>query len=317
MRQKSSAPYLSMVVPFYNEEEVALIAIREISAITNSFDFRTEIIAVNDGSTDATLEVLLNAKKNHENLRILNFKRNWGHMTALSHGLLHSQGEIIISIDGDLQDPPEYISELISIYLNSQRAKVPIDVVQTVRTDRSSDSYFKRTSATLYYKLIRKLTGVNVIPHAADYRLLNRTSVDLINSMNPSMKVFRILIPYLGLRIATLDIRRDVRFAGKSKYRLKEMVKLTFNSFFSFSSKPLRIISASAFFSSIFLFFLSLIFFFLWLRGATVPGWTSIVLLMTALNCFLIATLGVLGEFIGRIYELAQNRSAAEVTEEF
>jgi dolichol-phosphate mannosyltransferase len=161
------------------------------------------------------------------------------------------------------------------------------------------------------------LTGVAVTPHAADYRLINRLSVDLINSMNSSMKVFRVLIPYLGLRVETLEIRRDVRYAGESKYRIKDMVRLALDSFLSFSSKPLRLISTAAFFLALFLTLLAIVFFFLWVNNSTVPGWTSIVLLVTALNCFLVATLGILGEFVGRIYELAQNRTVAQSFEEF
>jgi polyisoprenyl-phosphate glycosyltransferase len=319
MKQELNAvsPYISVIVPFFNEEEVALTSLQRIDSVLSSLGQSSEIIAIDDGSVDNTLSVLLEAKSLIGNLRVLGFRRNWGHMSALSLGLENSRGELIITIDGDLQDPPEYIPEMLKIYLESKSTRSEVDVIQTVRTDRSSDSIFKRSSATLYYSVIKKMTGVNVTPHAADYRLMNRSSVDLINSMNSSMKVFRVLIPYLGLRVKLFEIRRDTRHAGESKYRLKDMFRLAVDSFLSFSSKPLRLISGAAFLLSVFLTVLALIFFFLWFAGSTVPGWTSIVLLVTALNCFLIASMGLLGEFVGRIYELAQNRSSAQVFTEF
>jgi glycosyltransferase involved in cell wall biosynthesis len=296
---------------------VALASLQRIDDVLSGLGYSSEIIAVDDGSQDGTLTVLLDAKSVIGKLRVLSFKRNWGHMSALSLGLRNSKGELTISIDGDLQDPPEYIPEMIRAYLESKSSGNEVDVIQTVRADRSSDTFFKRNSAALYYWVIRKLTGVNVTPHAADYRLMNRSSVDLINSMNSSMKVFRVLIPYLGLKVKPIEIRRDSRHAGESKYRLMDMFRLAVDSFLSFSSKPLRLISAAALLLSMFLTALALLFFFLWFAGSTVPGWTSIVLLVTALNCFLVATLGLLGEFVGRIYELAQNRTSAQAYTEF
>ncbi len=317
MKSSSNLPYISVVVPFFNEEDVALSSLRRIEEVLSKLDRPSEIIAVDDGSRDGTLSVLLAAKSGIGNLRVLSYKRNWGHMAALSLGLRNSRGELVISIDGDLQDPPEYIPELIRTYLEADSSGYSVDVVQTVRADRSSDTMFKRNSAAIYYWVIKKLTGVKVTAHAADYRLMNRSSVDLINSMNSSMKVFRVLIPYLGLKVKLFEIRRDSRYAGESKYRLKDMFRLAIDSFLSFSSKPLRLISAAALLLSMLLSVLALLFFLLWFSGSTIPGWTSIVLLVTALNCFLVATLGLLGEFVGRIYELAQERTAAQVYKEF
>lgn len=312
-KSSKKLPHISIVVPFYNEEEVAYFSLKKISEILTKLNYSFEIIAIDDGSNDGTRGVLFAAKSEIQNLRVLSFKRNWGHMAALSLGLKNAEGDLVITIDGDLQDPPEYIPVLIDSYYEGVSSGTPYDVIQTVRADRSSDSFFKRTSASLYYKLIRNLTGVKVTPHAADYRLLTRDAVTLINSMDSSMKVFRVLIPYLGLRVKILEIRRDSRYAGTSKYRLKDMIRLAVNSFLSFSSKPLRLISSFAFTLAIMLTILAIVFFFLWVAGSTIPGWTSIVMLVTALNCFLVAALGILGEFVGRIYELAQNRTIAQV----
>lgn len=303
-----SSPEVSIVVPFFNEELMAETAIRKINEVMIDVGRTYEIIAIDDGSTDSTTDILCDLMKEFQTLRIVSFYRNWGHMAALSEGLTKTKGQIIISLDGDLQDPPSYITELLAEFENRMSSGRPVDIVQTVRTDRTADSFFKRMTANLYYKIIKKLTGVEVIPHAADFRLMSRRAVDLINSMHPSMKIFRILIPYLGLKTSVVSIRRDARFAGKSKYKLKDMVKLAAESFLSFSSTPLRIFGIISFVISTILLFLAFLFLLLWANGLAIPGWTSIVLLVSAVNCFLFAVLGLLGEFIGRTYESTQDR---------
>ena len=309
-----NSPEVSIVVPFFNEELMADLAIREINQVMANMQRSYEIIAVDDGSTDATVDILRDLKNEFKTLRLICFYRNWGHMAALSEGLIRARGEIVISLDGDLQDPPKYITNLLAEYDNRLLSEKPVDVVQTVRSDRSTDTFFKRITAHLYYKIIKKLTGVAVIPHAADFRLLSRRAVDLINSMNPSMKIFRILIPYLGLKTSVVNIRREARLAGRSKYKFRSMVKLAAESFLSFSSTPLRLFGIISLLISTILLFLAFLFLLLWANGLAIPGWTSIVLLVSAINCFLFAVLGLLGEFIGRTYESTQNRIMAKVS---
>ena len=307
---------LSIIVPLYNEELVAEAVIRKIFEVALSIDMKFEVIAVNDGSTDLTEKILVSLQKNYKQLRVVSFYRNWGHMAAISEGLLKSQGQLVVTLDGDFQDPPEYIKLLITKYQESMTLGEPVDVVQTVRVDRTSDTFFKRITAKIYYKVIRRLTGVKIIAHAADFRLLNRNAINVINSMDESMKIYRILIPYLGLKTALVPIRRDARRAGESKYSIKAMVKLALNSFLSFSSTPLRLVGIFSFFLSIFLLFLAGIFLLLWMNGFAIPGWTSIVLLMTSINCLVFAVLGLLGEFVSRIYDGNQNRNMGRITRE-
>jgi len=309
-----NSPEISIVVPFFNEELMADLAIREINQVMANMQRSYEIIVVDDGSTDSTVDILCNLKNEFKTLRLICFYRNWGHMAALSEGLMRARGEIVISLDGDLQDPPKYITNLLAEYDNRLLSGKPVDVVQTVRSDRSTDTFFKRITAHLYYKIIKKFTGVAVIPHAADFRLLSRRAVDLINSMNPSMKIFRILIPYLGLKTSVVNIRREARLAGRSKYKFRSMVKLAAESFLSFSSTPLRIFGITSLLISTILLFLAFLFLLLWANGLAIPGWTSIVLLVSAINCFLFAILGLLGEFIGRTYESTQNRDIGKVS---
>jgi dolichol-phosphate mannosyltransferase len=307
---------LSIIVPLYNEELVVEAVIQKIFEEAVSIGMTFEVIAVNDGSTDQTEKILMSLQKDRKQLRVVSFYRNWGHMAAISEGLLKSQGQLVVTLDGDFQDPPEYIKLLISKYQESMALGEPVDVVQTVRIDRSSDTFFKKITAKIYYKVIRRLTGVKIIAHAADFRLLNRNAINVINSMDESMKIYRILIPYLGLKTALVPIRRDARRAGESKYSIKAMVKLALNSFLSFSSTPLRLVGVFSFFLSIFLLLLAGIFLLLWMNGFAIPGWTSIVLLMTSINCLIFAVLGLLGEFVSRIYDGNQNRNMGRITRE-
>ena len=307
---------LSIIVPLYNEELIAEAVIQKIFEEALSIGMAFEVIAVNDGSTDQTEKILMSLQKDCKQLRVVSFYRNWGHMAAISEGLLKSRGQLVVTLDGDFQDPPEYIKILITKYQESITLGEPVDVVQTVRVDRSSDTFFKRITANIYYKIIRQLTGVKIIAHAADFRLLNRNAINVINAMDESMKIYRILIPYLGLKTALVPIRRDARRAGESKYSIKAMVKLALNSFLSFSSTPLRLVGVFSFFLSIFLLLLAGIFLLLWMNGFAIPGWTSIVLLMTSINCLVFAVLGLLGEFVSRIYDGNQNRNIGRITRE-
>jgi glycosyltransferase involved in cell wall biosynthesis len=307
---------LSIIVPLYNEELVAAAVIQKIFEEVLSIGMTFEVIAVNDGSTDQTEKILMSLQQDFEQLRVVSFYRNWGHMAAISEGLLKSRGQLVVTLDGDFQDPPEYIKLLITKYQESITLGEPVDVVQTVRVDRTSDTFFKRITARIYYKVIRRLTGVKIIAHAADFRLLNRNAINVINSMDESMKIYRILIPYLGLKTALVPIRRDARRAGESKYSIRAMVKLALNSFLSFSSTPLRLVGIASFFLSIFLLLLAGIFLLLWINGFAIPGWTSIVLLMTSINCLVFAVLGLLGEFVSRIYDGNQNRNIGRITRE-
>lgn len=307
---------LSIIVPLYNEELVAEAVIRKIFEEALSIGMTFEVIAVNDGSTDLTEKILMSLQKNYKQLRVVSFYRNWGHMAAISEGLLKSQGQLVVTLDGDFQDPPEYIKLLITKYQESMALGEPVDVVQTVRIDRSSDTFFKRITANIYYKIIRQLTGVKIIAHAADFRLLNRNAINVINAMDESMKIYRILIPYLGLKTATVPIRRDSRRAGESKYSIKSMVKLALNSFLSFSSTPLRLVGIVSFFLSMFLLFLAGLFLYLWIKGSTIPGWTSLILLVTSINCLIFSVLGLLGEFVSRIYDVNQKRNKGRIARE-
>ena len=301
---------LSIVVPFFNEEELVLESITTIVAFAREVDVPFEIIAVNDGSIDATMSRLISIKENIPELRILSFKRNCGHMAALGAGMSHSRGRFVATIDGDLQDPPQYLLEMYSMIVSGQEYPMPIDVVQTIRTDRSVDTLFKRLTARIFYRVLNSITAVNVPVNAADYRIMTRECVQALIGLKEKNKVFRVLIPYLGFNVEYLNIHRDVRVAGKTKYPLHKMISLAIDSLLGFTFKPLRYLFYVGATLSLLLFGMTLITFLQWQGGNTVRGWTSLILLISSINAFLLAALGLVGEYLGRTYELALARPA-------
>lgn len=301
---------LSVVIPTFNEEESIEKCVYEVSKLCKKGNINFEIIIVNDGSTDKTLD-LCKSIKNKYQLRIVNLETNSGHMAAITAGLEASRGKFVATMDADLQDPPECLIGMFNTIIQSQNKKKSvrsIDVVQGFRVDRSSDTIFKRISASLYYTFIEKITGIKMIPHAADFRIMTRDCVDSLIKLPERNRIYRLLIPHLGFSVEPYPIVRAKRFGGRTKYPFRKMVKLSLDSVFAFSYKPLRMFS-----------YLGLIFSLIFLLGSiatlvaslialTVPGWTSLVLLVLSANSLLFAGLGLLGEYIGRIYQIVQAR---------
>ncbi len=301
----SSPIQLSVVIPAYNEELVIQETLLRISRLLIDSKITHEIIIVDDGSSDETVKVAAQFECASP-IRILSLRKNSGHMNALTLGMSKSEGEYIASIDADLQDPPEHLVTMYQILTASNQPKV--DVVQAYRADRSSDSFLKRFTAGLYYKLTSRFTGLELIPHAADYRMMTKSTAKTLVSLPESKKVFRLLIPKLGFRVYPLPITREERFAGVTKYSFSKMLSLATDSIVGFSSIPLRFLALFGFVVSILSFILGVLFLILYWIGSTVPGWPSLALLILSFNSLLFAGLGFIGEYIGRIYELVQNR---------
>jgi dolichol-phosphate mannosyltransferase len=234
-------------------------------------------------------------------------------MNALRAGLEASKGEFIVTIDADLQDPPEAIPEMLKIILStkdekSELSSLSIDVVQAYRVDRRSDTFWKRKSASMYYAWVKRITGIHVTPHGADYRLMRRHVVDQLLLLPEKNLVFRLLIPSLGFHIATFPIERGERFAGKSKYTNWKMISLAIDSIIGFTNRPLRFLSVAGLASSLVLLMGSVLTLAIYVFGNTLPGWPSLVLLILSFNSFLFAGLGLVGEYVGRTYQLVQAR---------
>jgi dolichol-phosphate mannosyltransferase len=300
-------PFVSIVIPMFNEEASAGKTLREVVKSLENYDGRYEIIFVDDCSKDKSIEVVMKSRDN-DRVKIIALRKNVGHMRALCIGIERAEGDCVITLDCDLQDPPRYIPELIEMYISENSKNQNIDVIQTVRVNRESDTFFKSFTARLYYRIIRALTGISITTNSADYRLMSRSCVDTLTTLPEKEKILRLLIPALGFRVKELEIVRDARYAGESKYPLSKMISLAINSAISFTTKPLRVLGVCGVIASFLMLILSIVFAVLWVQGRTVPGWTSIVFLILSTNAALFAAVGLLGEYVGRIYIQVQNR---------
>jgi dolichol-phosphate mannosyltransferase len=255
-----------------------------------------------------------------DQFRIINLGINVGHMNAIRAGLEASHGEYVVTIDADLQDPPEAIPEMLKIITSKtegynqnfterhEKVSNSCDVVQAFRSDRTSDSFWKKWTAALYYKVIKRITGISLIPHAADYRIMKRHVVNQLLELPEKRLVFRLLIPSLGFQVIPYPIQRGKRYAGKTKYTNRKMIALAIDSIIGFTNRPLRFLAFIGFFSSGMLLIGSISTLLIYLFGNTLPGWPSLVLLLLSFNAFLFAGLGLVGEYVGRIYQLIQAR---------
>jgi len=307
--EPGSGPRLSVVVPVFNEEDVLPLFAERLRPVLDDLAVPYEVLTVDDGSRDATPAVLEAIRRRWPQLRVIRLRRNSGHQNALTAGLNRSRGQYVVSIDVDLQDPPEVIAAMLA------RAESDgLDVVHGVRADRSTDSPFKRWTAGLYYRLVRRIAGGDVPPNAGDFRLLSRTAVDALTSLPENGPVYRLLVPWLGLPSGEVTYARQRRAAGRSKYPLAKMVRLAFDSLTGFSAAPLRVATwlGCAGIALCALMGAGVVAAYLW--GNVVPGWTSMFVALVFLGALQLLCLGLLGEYVARIFTTLQGRPAYVVT---
>ena len=305
---RRSAPVLTLVVPCCNEQENIAELVRQLDILLDAMIAAGQVLAeshvlfVDDGSTDATWSAVAALHAGSPRYRGLKLSRNRGHQIALIAGLEAVEGDAAISLDADLQDDPAAILQMVEAYLGGA------DVVYGVRGSRATDTAFKRGTARGYYSLLQSL-GVEIVPDHADYRLLSRIALDALRGYRESNLFLRALIPQLGFRTATVTYDRSPRFAGTSKYPIGKMLQLAFEGITSFSIKPLRLIlllglcvSVISFALSIWAVVVAVVF------HETVPGWASTVVPIYFVCGLQMLCLGVIGEYIGRIYLEAKQR---------
>jgi dolichol-phosphate mannosyltransferase len=264
-----------------------------------------EVIAVDDGSTDGTPAVLVGLRRTWPQLRIVRLNRNSGHQAALIAGLFRSLAAYTVSIDADLQDPPETIPEMLRL----ARAE-GLEIVYGVRVDRTSDTVFKRWSAAAYYRLMRRLVGERVPAHTGDFRLLSRATIDALRQLPEHSHVLRLLVPWLGLPSGKVTYVRANRAAGTTKYPLRKMVMLALDSVTSFSAAPLRLATLLGVAGVALCGLLVAAAVVAYLAGSTVSGWPSIYIAVLFLGAVQLLCLGLLGEYVSRIYTAVQGRPA-------
>ncbi|GLW54169.1 glycosyltransferase family 2 protein [Kitasatospora phosalacinea] len=294
---------LSVVIPMYNEEAALPALVARLRPALDGTNVSYEVVAVDDGSADRTAELLEEIRLGWSELRIVKLRRNSGHQAALTAGLHSSVGDYVASIDADLQDPPEKIPEMLEL---ARRDK--LDIVYGVRSDRSTDSGFKRRTAGLYYWLMRRMVGKRVPSQAGDFRLLSREAVDALKALPDQQQVYRLLVPWLGFPSGQVTYFREERVAGETKYPLSKMIRLAIDSITNFSAAPLRIATWLGVLSFFGCFAMLAATIGVYLAGHTVPGWTSLFVAMLFIGGIQLICVGLLGEYIGRIYTAVQKR---------
>lgn len=292
-------PVLSVIIPVYNEQDAFPLMAQRLRPILDEMCVSYEVVAVDDGSSDGTAAVLHKVRRTWRELRVIQLYRKCGQQTALTAGLRRAKGTYLVSIDADLQDPPEKIPEMLEL-----ARRDAVDVVYGIRTDRSSDTWAKRHTAGLYYLLMRRLVGARIPRDAGDFRLLSRSAVEILLALPEQQPVYRLLIPWLGFRSTEVTYERARRIAGRTKYPLSKMLRLAANSITAFSSSPLRIttwLGIACFVTCGCLLVFALV-------GSTVPTWTPWLLTTVLLNGVQLLCLGVLGEYIGNVHRILQGR---------
>lgn len=300
----------SVVVPMYNEEAVVTESYKRLKSVLESLGEPYELVFVNDGSRDRTMDLLRRIAETDPSVKIIDFSRNFGHQIAITAGMDYASGEAVIVIDGDLQDPPEVIPAMIAKW------KEGYEVVYGKRKERKGETFFKRYTAKLFYWLLNRLTEVEMPVDVGDFRLIDRKVRDALQQVNERNRYVRGIISWLGFKQTAVEFVRDRRFAGETKYPLKKMLRLAFDALTSFSHKPLKLASCLglALSGSGLVFLLTLLAQRLFTAEA-VGGWAYVLAINLFFNGLVLLSLGIVGEYIGRIYDEAKGRPLYVVRE--
>ena len=295
---------LSVIVPCYNEEAVLLETHKRLTEVLVALEPLTyEIIYVDDGSRDRTADLLRELHAISVHTRMVRLSRNFGHQVAVTAGLTHSSGDAVIVIDADLQDPPDVIPEMVARWQDGY------DVVYGLRTDRRGETHFKLWTAKLFYRLLNRVSKVQIPPDVGDFRLLSRRAVAALLSMPERDRFLRGMVSWVGYRQVAVLYERAPRFAGTSKYPLLKMLRFALDGVLSFSHAPLRVATLMGF-AAMIMAFAGIVYAVL-LRIYThdwVRGWASIFVAVLFLGGVQLVTIGIIGEYIGRIYDEVKHR---------
>ena len=296
---------ISIVIPMYYEEQVAEECYKRVTNVLKSIEnYDYEIIFINDGSKDKTLDILEKLAQNDGKVKVISFSRNFGHQAAVTAGLKYVSGDAVIIMDADLQDPPELIPDMLKYWENGY------DVIYGKRKKREGESVFKLLTAKVFYETLNKLSDVEIPKDTGDFRLVDKKVVDVINNLPEHNKFLRGLFSWVGFKQYAYEYERKERVAGKTKYPLKKMLKLAKDGIFSFSTKPLKIVGGlgiiSVIISIVILVYAILSYAYNW--NNLTAGWTSMMCTVTFLGGVILISLWMIGEYIGRIYEETKQR---------
>lgn len=295
-------PVYSIVAPVFNEEETVPHFYREVVAVMEELGEPFELVLINDGSRDGSYRVMRDIHNRDPRVRVVDFSRNFGHQIAISAGLDHARGQCVVIIDSDLQDPPTVIPELI------ERWKEGAEVVYAQRRRRSGETRFKLVTASIFYRIIGNITSVNIPSNTGDFRLLDRRVVDALVTMREHHRFMRGLSMWVGFRQEAVQYDRHERFAGSTKYPLKKMLRFSIDAITSFSTIPLQLATTFGFFLAGISLLGIVIAVLLRLVNHAIVGQASTLILVLFMGGIQLIFLGVIGEYLGRIYDEVRAR---------
>jgi len=303
MDKMESSPVLSVVVPMYNEAENIGPFYEQLKKVLDNIGESYEIICVNDGSTDATLETLLKLREKDPHIKVVDLSRNFGKEIALTAGLDFSSGMAVIPIDADLQDPPELISQLVAKW------KEGYGMVYAVRKSRLGETLFKKLTAHFFYRLAEKIMDINIPRDTGDFRLMDRSAVDALKNIRERNRFMKGLFAWVGFKHVAIYYERDPRHKGKTGWNFFKLLNLAIEGITSFSYVPLRlatyiglVIALMSFFYAAFIMISTLIY------GNPVRGYPSLITIILFLGGVQLICMGILGEYMGRIYTEVKQR---------
>lgn len=302
MNEAGQAPTLSVVIPIFNEEETLAALFARLSAALVATGESFEVLFVNDGSRDGSERILRDFHARDARFKSIHFSRNFGHQIAITCGFDHARGQAVIAMDGDLQDPPEVLPHLIA------RWREGYEVVYAVRQNRK-EGLLKRSAYKAFYWLLRKVSYLDIPLDSGDFSLIDRRVIDLLGSMPERNRFVRGLRTWVGFRQVGYEYAREARFAGESKYNLARLFKLAFDGLVSYSYVPLRLVSnVGLLVSASALGYMGYLLVARLFGGTPIEGWTSTVVIVLFLGGVQLLSLGVIGEYVGRIFEEVKQR---------
>jgi polyisoprenyl-phosphate glycosyltransferase len=298
------SPVYSFIIPIYNEEATIAELYRRVRAVMAEMDGPVELILVNDGSRDRSLSLIRELHEQDPRVCYLSFARNFGHQTAVTAGLNFSRGKVIVILDADLQDPPELIPQMVEQWRQGYA------VVYAQRTERRKEGWFKRLTAYVFYRLLKQLADVDIPTDTGDFCLLDRCVVDVLNAMPERNRYIRGLRSWIGFRQTAVHFERDPRFAGDVKYTFGKSLALAINGLVSFSQVPLRLSTYLGLFAAVAALWMAglVLYWRLIYPASPLTGYATIAVAIFFLGSVQLFSIGILGEYIGRIYEEVKNR---------
>jgi dolichol-phosphate mannosyltransferase len=295
--------HVSLVVPVFNEQEVIAAFYDRASRVLRSIDNSSyELIFVDDGSRDTSYTQLAAFAAKDPCVRVLKFSRNFGHQIAISAGIDHASGDCVAVIDADLQDPPEVVAEMVD------RWRQGFDVVYGVRSNRAGETRLKLRTASMFYRLLGRLTNIHIPANVGDFRLMSRRVVDQVKNLREKDRFVRGLVSWVGFNQTGLTYRRDARYAGETKYPFRKMLKFSFDGITSFSTVPLKLATWLGSFAAILAVLYLVSVFVQRLLGYTVEGWATIMVALLFIGSVQLICLGIIGEYLGRIFNEVKPR---------